>query len=609
MGSRVGKLGPLEALEGAVPSRGVRRAGEADASASFGSFLGVQIASESVEDDNGSPAGTLPPDLLSSGRSPFDFAQDDKVVALSGVEAWAAQKSRRPAGEPLSSSTDSAELLSRAHAPPDDDARRVEALAGSQARIRDAGEMDRQGQLNDIAGHVLDATTARETPAPSGSAKPASLKPGRYEPSLRSVSADARVDLVGSDSTELSGLGFVSPLLANVAPVNAAPGSRTKDADGRVPVRSQTSVRAPDFVSNGVANTLEVNPSFVAGGSSDALPSGNAFSAGDDVANVSDAKPGNDAASSENIVGSRVPSGGSAVGGVSGVDSDLLARMVGRAVRVDAQFAAARGGFADSFGSESVVAASDASALGNRGAAGSAGEHSSASSAGGGVVDLIAAVEAAVDDGASQDAGDGALADDSPADDAPVQQSVVKTAASQDLTSVGMASASPVSFAHAVQTAAASSSGSSVPVDPNAVIEQVVKAMTMRTASDGTSEIRLHLEPEQLGSVTLRLTVNGSSVSATAIAQNPDVHGLLTSHQHQLERSLAESGLKLTSFRVDLSGQDAGTDREGDRSSGFGQRSHVRHVAADAEPDVTERSNDEPAVLSGSALGVRSYLA
>jgi flagellar hook-length control protein FliK len=177
------------------------------------------------------------------------------------------------------------------------------------------------------------------------------------------------------------------------------------------------------------------------------------------------------------------------------------------------------------------------------------------------------------------------------------------------LTSVGMASASPVSFAHAVQTAAASSSGSSVPVDPNAVIEQVVKAMTMRTASDGTSEIRLHLEPEQLGSVTLRLTVNGSSVSATAIAQNPDVHGLLTSHQHQLERSLAESGLKLTSFRVDLSGQDAGTDREGDRSSGFGQRSHVRHVAADAEPDVTERSNDEPAVLSGSALGVRSYLA
>src|SRR6185437_5144350 len=46
-------------------------------------------------------------------------------------------------------------------------------------------------------------------------------------------------------------------------------------------------------------------------------------------------------------------------------------------------------------------------------------------------------------------------------------------------------------------------------VDANAIIEQMVKGMMLRTTSQGTSEIRLHLQPENLGDITMKISVNG----------------------------------------------------------------------------------------------------
>jgi flagellar hook-length control protein FliK len=147
-------------------------------------------------------------------------------------------------------------------------------------------------------------------------------------------------------------------------------------------------------------------------------------------------------------------------------------------------------------------------------------------------------------------------------------------------------------------------------VDPNAIVEQVVKGMAMRSNADGSSEMRLRLEPEQLGTITLKLTVNGSSVSATAIAQNADVRSALMAHQTQLSRSLSESGLKLTSFTVDLSGGDAGNDRNHDRTSGFGRRYTVHEVAgAGDQSDSTESSSSGPPLLPGSTVALLDYLA
>ena len=93
------------------------------------------------------------------------------------------------------------------------------------------------------------------------------------------------------------------------------------------------------------------------------------------------------------------------------------------------------------------------------------------------------------------------------------------------------------------------------PVDPNAVVDQVLQGINMRTLSDGTQTVRMQLVPESLGNVSVNLQVQGTSVNATLIAQNSDVRDALLANQHMLSRSLADAGLKLSGFTVNLANQ------------------------------------------------------
>lgn len=179
-------------------------------------------------------------------------------------------------------------------------------------------------------------------------------------------------------------------------------------------------------------------------------------------------------------------------------------------------------------------------------------------------------------------------------------------AANSDAPAFTVPTASPTQL-FGTQSATSSAFGSSV--DPSAIVEQVVRSMAMRTQSDGTSEVRMRLSPEHLGEVTLNLKVDGSNVSATAVAQNADVRNALVAHQQQLARSLADSGLKLTSFSVNLSGGGAGNHDQRDRTSGFGRQYAVHEIAAAGHTDSTESSSVEPAIVPQSTLALFSYLA
>lgn len=189
---------------------------------------------------------------------------------------------------------------------------------------------------------------------------------------------------------------------------------------------------------------------------------------------------------------------------------------------------------------------------------------------------------------------------------APAASSKAAPATTSDALAFAVPTGSPAQFLH-TQSATSSAYGSSV--DPSALIEQVVKSMSMRTQSDGTSQLSVRLVPEHLGSVTLNLKVDGSNVSATAVAQNADVRNALVAHQQTLARSLAESGLKLTSFNVNMSGGNAGHDQPRDRTSGFGRQYAVHEVAASGHSDSTESSSGDPAIVPQSTLALFNYLA
>ena len=159
------------------------------------------------------------------------------------------------------------------------------------------------------------------------------------------------------------------------------------------------------------------------------------------------------------------------------------------------------------------------------------------------------------------------------------------------------------------QDALQSSGANGSTVDPNRVIEQMVNGLTVRTLAQGTSEIRLQLQPENLGQVTMRLTVTGNQVSANVVAQNADVRSALVANQQDLARSLQSAGLTLSGFSVDVSGGDAGQDQSKDRTAGFGRRFVVHELNGATTSDATEVSSLGPPLLSGSGLELFNSLA
>jgi flagellar hook-length control protein FliK len=152
-------------------------------------------------------------------------------------------------------------------------------------------------------------------------------------------------------------------------------------------------------------------------------------------------------------------------------------------------------------------------------------------------------------------------------------------------------------------------------VDANAVVDQILRGMQIRT-TDGQSEVRFRLVPEQLGDVSVKLIVSGGSVDASITAHTADAQSALAGAQTQLAKSLADAGLKLQSFSVGLAGGFADPrdqSRPNDRSTGSASRriGAVEAADADASPDpslLAVPSFGPPIYAANPALGALNYL-
>ena len=131
----------------------------------------------------------------------------------------------------------------------------------------------------------------------------------------------------------------------------------------------------------------------------------------------------------------------------------------------------------------------------------------------------------------------------------------------------------------------------------------------LRTDSQGSSEIHLHLQPANLGDMTMKITVSGTQISASVIAANGDVRSALLSGHQQLARSLANSGLTLSGFSVDVSGGDAGSRDQNKGQQGFGRRYVVHELGTVAAAQTPALSNLGPALLTGKGVELFNYLA
>jgi flagellar hook-length control protein FliK len=137
-------------------------------------------------------------------------------------------------------------------------------------------------------------------------------------------------------------------------------------------------------------------------------------------------------------------------------------------------------------------------------------------------------------------------------------------------------------------------------VDPNSVVEQLVRGLSLNTV-DSTSTVRMRLVPESLGDISVRLTINGSSVDAQVTAQNPAAHDALVAGGGQLARAFADAGLKLTSFNVDLAGGFASFQQQQQQQQSAQQGQSGGRTLLLGAVDTTE--NDDSSLLAAPNFG------
>ncbi len=142
-------------------------------------------------------------------------------------------------------------------------------------------------------------------------------------------------------------------------------------------------------------------------------------------------------------------------------------------------------------------------------------------------------------------------------------------------------------------------------VDANAVVDQMLRGIAIRT-TDGQSEVRLRLVPENLGDVSVKLIVSGGSVDASIVAHTADAQSALAGGQLQLAKTLADAGLKLQSFTVGLAGDFTG-NRDQSRSNDSWNQPNWRRIGVVESVDVPEA--DDVSLLAVPSFGPPIYAA
>ena len=515
------------------------------------------------------PTATLA-SLFASGLSPAEFINtlSMRIGQAAATAAKASPATRDAVAKQFATAFASA-LSPPGTAPPTSAQQEAATLVQRFTGIVNGlarGQTTNKGQKNEISGTLLDAKSAKEPPAPATTTTPPtastpaldavissllSLLPNRLTPSANASGSPAANDPVSRlgasiESTAMSASGSVSPPAPESVKAQPAP-----SAVASLPV--------PTLLANFATPPPPPLPHL---GATPESPIRNAELGAPSAASTATA----------------------------GQNLDLLGRMIARAAGTDATLTAAR------------AAAGEPSSPASFASASLTGAPSSGQLDSNQMLRLTAALTAAAEGGAGSTGSH--------------LSSGFGSSTGRDSSSFGnQTSNAALGFTlpslHGAANAAAPSAAppSSQPLDVQALAEQMIAGMQLRTASDGSSQMQIKLVPEHLGEVAVKLTVSGTNVTANVVAQNADTRTALLANHQQLARSLADSGLKLTGFSVDVSGgkhQDRGSDGKG---PGLGRRYAIHELGAPAVQPTDALVSSNAGMLSADGNALYNYLA
>jgi flagellar hook-length control protein FliK len=147
----------------------------------------------------------------------------------------------------------------------------------------------------------------------------------------------------------------------------------------------------------------------------------------------------------------------------------------------------------------------------------------------------------------------------------PFAAATPETATSQSPTPTAQASASPLDVT-ATPVSAAGSTSQSRQVTPQRVIDQVVPAVVAST--QGGHEVRIRLNPPELGSLLVDIRVRDGVVSAHLEATQSTTQQLVTDNLSLLRDGLAQQGLTIDRIEVTLAESPLGRDQTSSNRQG-----------------------------------------
>lgn len=142
-------------------------------------------------------------------------------------------------------------------------------------------------------------------------------------------------------------------------------------------------------------------------------------------------------------------------------------------------------------------------------------------------------------------------------------------------------------------------------VEQTRFVHRITKALEVASNRDGN--IRLRLSPPELGSLQLEVKVQGGALTAKIEAETAMARSLILENMPVLRERLAEQGIRVDQFDVDLSDRQQGglpddlaQENQRDKNS-KGQTGTFQNEDAEADPSTSDgigRPNDDDGTLN-----------
>jgi flagellar hook-length control protein FliK len=140
------------------------------------------------------------------------------------------------------------------------------------------------------------------------------------------------------------------------------------------------------------------------------------------------------------------------------------------------------------------------------------------------------------------------------------------------------------------------------PQQQNPIFDQIVQNAKI-TVTEGRGVATIHLKPEMLGKVEMKVIVEDGKVSVRFVAENQSVRAAILENVNELKKSLAETGLEVEQVTVLLSGDFAGQDQNPERETGENASPRgARGLIGDDEDEEAEFEEVRRVISDGSTI-------